>query len=326
MRSAKMDNFRGLLMLLVVLGHLLELRRGTITDYLYLLIYSFHMPLFVWISGYFAKPADRSCARTLLLPYLVFQLLYSAQAVFLCQTEEELKLLEPYWLMWFLMALFLWRLLLPLLKAERLREQGIILALVLALSLLTGWEKELRYVLSFQRMVALFPMFLLGYYCRGRSGQISRWWRRSDPGERRLMAAVLVMTVLVTFALLWLFRDDVSRKWLYWKYPYGKRGGTVMSRATLLAFAVVCLCLFLLGVPDRQLPFLTRLGRNTLPVYLLHGFVIEFLDYHEILEKTEHPAVLISLLLAGMLLLFSSPPVGHLFRRCFGAGERGKAR
>lgn len=321
MRSAKMDNFRGILMILVVLGHLLELRRGPVTDYFYLLIYSFHMPLFVWISGYFAKPADRGCVRTLLLPYLVFQLLYSAAAIFLYHTEEELKLLEPYWLMWFLMALFLWRLLLPLLKVERLRDQGKILAVVLALSLLTGWEKELRYVLSFQRMVALFPMFLLGYYCRGRSAQIIQWWRNGDRTERRLMVAVLVMTVLVTFAVLWLLRDDVSRRWLYWKYPYGKRGGTVLNRATLLGFAVVCLCLFLLGVPNRRLPLLTRIGRNTLPVYLLHGFVIEFLDYFEFLKKTKHPVVLILTLLGGMLLLFSSPPVTRLFRRCFGRRE-----
>lgn len=117
-RSARMDNFKCFLIICVVFGHLLEMQEGMASECLYLAIYSFHMPLFVWVSGYFAKPADRKSLKTLLLPYLVFQILYSLCAVYLWQTEDEIKLLEPYWLMWFLMALFIWKLLLPLLDAK----------------------------------------------------------------------------------------------------------------------------------------------------------------------------------------------------------------
>lgn len=50
-RSPYWDTLKGLLILLVILGHC-----GTaLSDGLLSVIYSFHMPLFVFISGYFSK-------------------------------------------------------------------------------------------------------------------------------------------------------------------------------------------------------------------------------------------------------------------------------
>ena len=318
MRSAKMDNFRGILMILVVLGHLLELQEGPVSDYLYLIIYSFHMPLFVWISGYFAKPADRSCIRSLIFPYLIFQLLYSVAAVFFWKTEDSIKLLEPYWLMWFLMALFLWRLLLPLLDVKDIKSQAVTLGTVLLLALLTGWEQELRYVLSFQRMVALFPMFILGYYCRGRYREITHWWDKQGTKGHRFFKVILLLVVLAGFFILYLFREENSHKWLYWKYPYGKKGGGILNRASLLAFAVICLCVFIIWIPDRKLPLLTRIGQNTLPVYLLHGFIIKTMEYYGVMERTVTPGLLTVLLLVIIVFACSSPPISNLFCRWFG--------
>ena len=318
MRSARMDNFRCILMILVVLGHLLELQEGPLAEYLYLVIYSFHMPLFVWLSGYFAKPADRSTLRTLALPYLVFQLLYSFAAVYLWRMEEEIKLLEPYWLMWFLMALFLWRLLLPLLEVKDGKGQLLMLGGTFVLSLITGWERELRYVLSFQRMVALLPMFLLGYYCRGCSRELADWWQSRSRRSRFLSWAALAAMAAAAFVLLYLFREEISHQWLYWKYPYGKKGGSVLCRGALTLFAVICLGTVLPLIPNRVLPLITRMGRNTLPVYLLHGFVIKTLEFYGVMERVKLPGLLTAVLLAGMLLVFSSPPVGRLFQCWFG--------
>lgn len=317
-RSARMDNFKCFLIICVVFGHLLEMQEGMASECLYLAIYSFHMPLFVWVSGYFAKPADRKSLKTLLLPYLVFQILYSLCAVYLWQTEDEIKLLEPYWLMWFLMALFIWKLLLPLLDAKGLRAQALVLAATLVLSLLTGWEKELRYVLSFQRMLALLPMFLLGYYSHGCREQVLDWWNSRSRRDRWLIQVGLLALVLFGMALLFLFRDNISRKWLYWKYPYGERGGTLLSRAGFTVLSAVWLGLALLWMPDRRLPLLTRIGQNTLPVYLLHGFVIETLNMLGIYETLGEPWLLTLGLTATMVLLFSCPAVGRLFQRCFG--------
>ena len=52
-RIYKFDNLKAILIFLVVFGHFLELVEGH--KLLYLTIYSFHMPLFLFLSGYFAR-------------------------------------------------------------------------------------------------------------------------------------------------------------------------------------------------------------------------------------------------------------------------------
>ena len=56
-RNKVLDTTKYLLISLVIIGHFIEPTKytDTITQHLYCLIYSFHMPLFIWISGYFHK-------------------------------------------------------------------------------------------------------------------------------------------------------------------------------------------------------------------------------------------------------------------------------
>lgn len=328
MRSARLDNLKCLLIFCVVLGHLLELQDGVVTDDLYLAIYTFHMPLFVWVSGYVARPADRRCLRSLALPYMIFQLLYSLAAVYLWGSEEEIKLLEPYWLMWFLMALLIWRLLLPLLEAHTLRARVLTLAGAVVLSLFTGWSTELRYVLSFQRMMALLPMFLLGYYSRSYRTQILGWWEKQGRAKRNALRLSLGLVIAAGLLVIFYYYDqgEILRRWLYWKYPYGKRGGSVLTRAGFTIYAVVWLGFIMTLIPDRSIPYLTRIGQNTLPVYLLHGFVIEALDWSGIYDVLGEPWLLTLILMAAMVLVFSSPTVGDLFRRCFNPPKKQSAK
>jgi fucose 4-O-acetylase-like acetyltransferase len=71
-RDAVVDATRGLAILLVVLGHALQSHLATFDDnYLYKVIYAFHMPLFFFLSGWVAKPDSTGRARktlTRLLP------------------------------------------------------------------------------------------------------------------------------------------------------------------------------------------------------------------------------------------------------------------
>ena len=73
------DSLRGLAMFLVILGHSFYIRNNKIRNYLY----SFHMPLFFFISGLTTKRKDISFiefikkkAKNLLLPYLFLNIYY----------------------------------------------------------------------------------------------------------------------------------------------------------------------------------------------------------------------------------------------------------
>lgn len=56
-RNLRLDGVKLLLIVLVVVGHCIEPTRydNPVCGCLYSIIYSFHMPLFVFLSGYFAK-------------------------------------------------------------------------------------------------------------------------------------------------------------------------------------------------------------------------------------------------------------------------------
>lgn len=72
-RDYLFDNYKALLIALVVIGHFIELSYKD-NEFLYALkwlVVSFHMPAFIFISGYFQNGRFRlaSCSRS--LPYLI---------------------------------------------------------------------------------------------------------------------------------------------------------------------------------------------------------------------------------------------------------------
>ena len=85
------DNMKGILVFLVVFGHFLELCPATLQkNILYLVIYSFHMPAFLFFSGFFAKYHPRRMGQLAIL-YGIFQLLYRLFAHFALQSGSALE-------------------------------------------------------------------------------------------------------------------------------------------------------------------------------------------------------------------------------------------
>ena len=75
-RYNRFDNIRFILIICVVFGHFLEMIPGAMSLYLYRIIYSFHMPAFIFISGYFAKYNREKILFTFLYTYLLFLPIY----------------------------------------------------------------------------------------------------------------------------------------------------------------------------------------------------------------------------------------------------------
>ena len=70
------DNLKAALIFLVVIGHVFELVTSRLIDIAYMFVYIFHMPLFIFVSGYFAKYSPKKLLFSLIPLYFFFQLLY----------------------------------------------------------------------------------------------------------------------------------------------------------------------------------------------------------------------------------------------------------
>ena len=110
------DSLKGLLMVLVILRHAIQtvLAEGCFNDHVFNLIYSFHMPAFMAVSGYFAYKANNflgnACKRRskqLLIPYLLWSLISCLIGWNLSWDKIANLLLYPDRSFWFLWILFL---------------------------------------------------------------------------------------------------------------------------------------------------------------------------------------------------------------------------
>ena len=70
-RDYRIDGIKWLLIVLVTFGHVIEpALSNPIANKLYSIIYIFHMPLFVFISGYYANVKDNNARKRTRVAYL----------------------------------------------------------------------------------------------------------------------------------------------------------------------------------------------------------------------------------------------------------------
>lgn len=284
-RVAYWDNARFIAIALVVVGHAIQ-RLTADSDAamsLYLIIYSFHMPLFAIASGWFSKaaPPDAVALQKLIaaiaVPYLIFETIWTAVR-WLVEGSATLNPTTASWTLWFLLALGVFRLLLPYLA--RLREP-VLWIVVLTTAIGVGYWPNVDETFSLARALGLLPFFVLGW--RAKEWGLGELWL----GERlngtprlalRLAAAGVLLawsTVIVVGLDHWRAVD--LRLWLFYTEGYGALdapewwAGAI--RFGLLVLTTVLCAAVLMLVPRRSTPF-TSLGSATLYVYLLHTFAL----------------------------------------------------
>ncbi|MEH6945300.1 acyltransferase family protein, partial [Bacillus sp. JJ722] len=99
-----------------MLGHLLRtfIHDSDLVYAIYKTIYTFHMPAFVLISGFFARGIFHKgyflqLIKKLIIPYFIFQGAYSIYYYFIdVESSIVLTPFDPHWSLWFLMSLFFW--------------------------------------------------------------------------------------------------------------------------------------------------------------------------------------------------------------------------
>ncbi|MFB5265894.1 acyltransferase family protein [Paenibacillus enshidis] len=313
-RDYYFDNVKFVLIALVVTGHLIEpLGTEPFLRPLYLFIYAFHIPLFVLISGYFCKNLSsgeytNKVISRLVVPYVIFETLYSLFDYYVLG-EQTLKFsyFTPYWLMWFLFSMILWKVALP--YAVKIRYA---LPISIMVAILAGYANDAQYYASVSRTLVFFPFFLAGYYLKRE--HISRL-------RTPLIRCIAVIIVLTAAVAMILYGNGLEEKWFYGSVPYEAMGHPEWSaglyRAAVYTGAVLLGGAVLVLVPENRIPLITAGGRNTLYVYLLHGFIIKLLAKASgFYALFRYPALQLLLPVAGILLtvLLSGGGLRHLFK------------
>lgn len=277
-RSYYFDNLKFFLITLVVIGHVIE---PLIINYskaklVYSFIYTFHMPLFAFVSGYFSKNKNGNHNITykisnILVPYIIFQVLYCLFNIYVLKAENfSLTFVYPYWITWYLLSLFIWNTLLPyFLKIN----YSIVLAIII--SLIAGYDSNIGYYLSISRTITFFPYFLIGCYFKREYIDILK-----DRISKPLSMLILIISILGTNFII----SKIDYKWFYGSFSYEQLNSTglygVFIKMCIYVLAIFISVLILVLIPKSKL-FFTKLGSRTMPVYIFHGFIVKlFIKYN----------------------------------------------
>lgn len=317
------DNARFGCIVLVVMGHAIQ--RQTIDSdnalTLYLFIYAFHMPAFAIISGYFSKaspPGTRQMRRVLtdfVLPYVIFESIWSL-VQFLVERRPVFNPTEPSWTLWFLLALAIFRLVLPYLVLLRWP-----LLWSVMLSVGVGYLANVDSTFSLSRAIGILPFFVLGWQVR-QWNVIDRWRHLGAAvwGWRALALAVFAGWLAVVGLNVHAFREFGLKHWFFYDDSYLDLGEPVwwagLARLSLILLAVVLSAAFFALIPRRE-TFFSAFGQATMYVYLLHSFVLYPLRESGVLRDDHASATwLLTMVFASfaIAIVLASPLVRRAFR------------
>lgn len=317
------DNVRWVAITLMVVGHaILKLIHDSDVAYeAYLFIYAFHVPLFVAVSGYFAKtgpPGPRQMHRLLtdiVFPYLIFETIWTVGR-WLLGGSFWLDYSTASWTLWFLIALAVWRIALPYLVLLRFP-----LLISLVISVGAGYLTAIDGTFTLSRMLGLLPFFLFGWKLR--QWQLTTRWLGLHPGavwRWRTGALALFTTLAVVIVLnIGALRALKVRSFLLYDKAYSVFGydefwaGGIRLGLMLLAFALIVA--FLLLMPRRTTWF-TSLGSATMYIYLLHSFLLHPLRESGVLGGPQPAWVLPAMIVLSVAIsvVLSLPFVRRVFR------------
>jgi fucose 4-O-acetylase-like acetyltransferase len=316
-RDPFFDNAKYLAIVLVAAGHTWTPLRddSRAVAALYLFVYAFHMPAFVLIAGYFSRRFTgrpdqvRRLITGIGVPYLVFEVAYLLfSRLGPSGDSPAVSLLDPYYVTWFLLALFVWRLTAPIWRIVRWP-----VPVSLAVAAVASVSPQLGADLNIQRVLQFLPFFVLGL--RLRREHVGRLCR---PEPRLLAVPVVVVALAVAYWAVprmspgWFYRSDSAQE-LGAPWWAGPAMGLALFGCGLLLTAC-----FLAWVPRRP-TWCTALGAGTIYGYLLHGFVAKASRWWEWYDEvgwvnTPGGRVVVTLAGAAIVTALCTAPVRRAFR------------
>lgn len=280
-RIAYYDNVKFVLIVLVVVGHVIDMcaisHPGAKS--LFVFIYSFHMPLFLFISGLFLSRERLTGQKTLervvqmvALGFLLKVLLFATYFVIAViqggdTSAVKFTLLGDGGIPWYLFALAAFYTLSWILRRVNV---WVVLVGALVLGMLVGYDSSISDYLYLSRIMVFLPFFWLGHMlnpARVERALAYPWLR------------VVGVVVIVAFAVLCLVRVGdayhfrplfTGRNSFENAIKAGLVGCSWMHRGVAYVISATMCASVLAVVPRRRIALVSEFGTRTLAVYMLH--------------------------------------------------------
>lgn len=274
-RIALWDNLKFFLVTCVIIGHFADQFTdvSNIYDSIFLFIYSFHIPLFIFISGLMFKNKDITSKVIFFMSIgFAYKIVSAVVERLLGTIKVEFFLLWDGGLSWFMFALAAYIVILKIIEKQN-KEYILVFSIVLAC--FVGYDPGIGDFLYLSRIIIFFPFFLSGVLLQ--NVDIVRF--KDKNSKYKFLAGVIVL-VWLGLCIYEVDRVYGLRYLFTGRNPFFPR---IMSYAPLVRLASytisfgMCFALIML-MPNRRMFLITDMGKNSINVYFWHMHIYYILN------------------------------------------------
>ena len=271
-RVQKWDNLKCFLIVTVVYGHFaaafadISYATGVITFF----IYTFHMPLFIFVSGLFSKRNIKEKRWTNISSYLflyVFIKILMFAADWIDKGyQPSFRLFSAASTPWYVFCLFGFSVITIL--VEKIHPKAVLI-ISLILALLVGYDSSLRDFFCISRIFVFFPFFYLGYILD--QNKVTEFF------EKKKIKVLSVFILIVIFVIIAIFYDEIKDVKLIFT---GRNPYSVLFKKYPFGFLVRALCYIIstlvggsiIALTPKQLKtnIFSSIGSKSLQIYVFH--------------------------------------------------------
>ena len=280
-RFYRYDSVKFFTVLAVVLGHLCENCIGDVPFFgsLFLCIYAFHMPLFIFLMGLFEKRYTDShrlewhkIAFYISLGYLLKGLIWIVRTI--QGKDPNVAFFYGKDITWFMFTSAMWMVTAYLVRKV---HPAIVLTVSFLLGTFCGYVPFICDVFYASRYLVFMPFYLLGYYLTPE--QVTRFVRKN------IVRIPAVLLSLIFFVLCFTnLKEIYPLRYVFTGrnqfYDIPVPGGCGFHHRLLCYLISAVVCIAVLSVfPDRKIPLISAMGQNTLSVYFWHKPILYLLSF-----------------------------------------------
>lgn len=292
-----LDNFKGILIFMVVFAHFLfeysNSHINSLSRKFVVYIYFFHMEAFIFISGFVTSENSIKIINAIkfLILYYIFN--FSFSFIFYLYNKSTINFLYPLYSYWYLLSLFYWRILI-----NYLYDVPFIFVISILIFLLEGYWECFTNVLSIYKTIVFFPYFLSGYeFAKMNIIEKILIWK-----NRKLLFFIFItIYCLFSYLLIIYINNNIIDNATLLIEHYNKNN-TIIKRIIKMLISSLFIILFILFLPNYKLPFINKWGRNSLYIYLFHRF-FTILAQKELFSKMKNSIVILEY--SGVFALLS---------------------
>ena len=325
-REERFDNVRGMLIILVVIGHfLMPLYQTRFITGIFHAIYIFHMPCFVLVSGYYSKSIYKGgrfrwgkIVQMLWIYFLYENVVNITEGLLAGNIPLFPNYFRESGAPWYVLVMAYYYATVPVFHRITSNSGKVMTVLMLAVGVsFIKYVIHTGSILCLDRALSFLPFFYAGYFIN--QSNVDRYilW----PGKRMvelIAAAILLIVFLTTYDFLMRFNLVI------YGADYARYGEAFLPWAWLIntvwyAAAFIISVAFIGIMLNRRMFIITDLGKNTLPIYFIHRplrDILQYAGFFALINPHSKLNVIVFLGFCFLLTVFlGNPVISSLFKR-----------